>query len=148
MALLGKKKEFITDGQRRAKLIITAAAVTKKGLLSLSPSVGNRSSDTQRVFLAGLVLACFLLLPSSLRPPLSWFFPRRPKARNRNESRENHALRINLSLLGSALLSALWEKGKGGWLHCVSVTSCFNSVCLSQGPKGRKTQQLNNMKMN
>ena len=62
-------------GERRAKLIIAAAAVTKKRTFVFSPSVGNRSSDTQRVFLAGLVLlACFPFHPSflpSFLPPFA-----------------------------------------------------------------------------
>ena len=94
-------------GERRAKLIIAAAAVTKKRTFVFSPSVGNRSSDTQRVFLAGLVLlACFPFHPSFLPPFASvrGFSPAdRHRTHNRNESHENHALRINLSLLTRTL---------------------------------------------
>ena len=81
--------------------------------LLLSPSVGNRSSDTQRVFLTGLVWLGFGSLPSSAPLPFRGFsLPQTADRarRNRNESHENHALRINLSLLARLLLlSRVWD---------------------------------------
>ena len=86
---------------------------TKKAFVApLSPSVGNRSSDTQRVFLTGLA---WLWLASFLRSSLPFRGFSLPQTadrarRNRNESHENHALRINLSLLACLLLlSRVWD---------------------------------------
>ena len=91
-------------GERRAKLIIAAAAVTKKGLLSFP-----RPSEIDHLILSGFssrVWFCWLASLSFLSPPfrLRGFSPAdRHRTHNRNESHENHALRINLSLLTRTL---------------------------------------------